>query len=283
MIGFSFYFNRFLLFTTMVSSFFVQVLPLSAASFPLTKHLNELNHPASRLIENKLNKLNRLAKDIDNPKNFEKVAQVLVDLKFDLWNDYQMHVSVLDALDQLEERLKETGIKEAKKYLRPLTEKLKKLIRRRYKEEKEKHKTKAAIDAYALLNEIDRDFQEEEKDFYLETLHQAGEKYQKDPESKIYDNCLPSFSFWTTAALIGVFVSTLPIPGAFKVGYSLVLFAGSKCVESIINAVDEEHKRKEKEKEGSECSQCDDRHCPYHEERKKERQRAKENYRRRLL
>lgn len=221
--------------------------------------------------------------DKNNSKSIEKAVEILVDLKFDLWNQYQIDVSIGDALNELKNTLKEQGIKNLKRYFKPIVKKINKELNRKYKE-KEKHSSYIFVNQYQELID-DRDFQEENdedsEDIDLISHYQTDHK-QGNNEPKTYDNCPPSLHIWVTASLVGLFVTVLPVPGAQAIGRSILSYSAVKCAEIIIEKQDEDFKRKkEEEEEYSDCSICEEKGCPYHEERKREREIQNERNRRR--
>jgi hypothetical protein len=158
--------NRALLCCILFSFFCVQALPLSAAE-KLGIEISELPHPAAKLIEKKLNKLMKLASDKDNPKNIDKAVNILVDLKFDLWNQYQIHANMSHAINEIQSILKEQGIEDVKKYIKPIKDILLKKIKQRYKKEKKS----ISISKYNELFEYDLDIQDEDD---LINHHETG-------------------------------------------------------------------------------------------------------------
>lgn len=94
------------------------------------------------------------------------------------------------------------------------------------------------------------------------------------------ENIPPSLADGITIGLLGYFIYQIPHPLTKGIGSALVGFSVYQCGNSIYNKKDEDWKaqkeiekrqRQEEEEIASVCSICDDRHCPYHDERKKKR------------
>ena len=266
-------------FISILSITFVSILPFS--------RIHAINihqqHPAIMFMYDEAMKIshNRIKPEMSQ-YDVDKIINIMIYMKYRIKKVWEFEIKTGQIFDRLKKEIKKNNIDIPKKYIRA--------FKRRYEEADRAYQRKYGWQFENNLNCS-------APLFYNESRARNSKDNRPDE-----DNIPPSLAGWLTFTLIGVGIIFLPLPEAKKCGMFMVSSGLTQCYACISAKQDEDWKKqkelekkqklkdqkeqiledyerqkledleKQKIEEKDDCSICGEVNCPYHEERKRERE-----------
>lgn len=177
---------------------------------------------------------------LEKSGNIDKMYETLIDIKTELegYSGYRLDIS--NGLDQVEQKIKSSGVKVPKKQFESIRKSLK-------KKEKKANDHARYIASTMHLEGYEFNDYDEASMFHEPLMAKHGSKDKDKEDEKEEINVPAQLVFGVTLTLCGVFLMAVPIPACKVWGERMVQSGVIICGNCISNKVEEDKKKDKKQ------------------------------------